>query len=103
MDNLRFLASCNSIKKVAISLKTTEKTVFRQRLSNTITYNITKTEAILFFKSPGQKAKKEIAALKLVFKGEKVKFNDKTTRLLGVWLDSKLIFAVYIKKTGLTD
>lgn len=51
MDNLGFLASNNSIKKVTTSLETTEETVLKWRLSNAITYNIIKTEAILFFKA----------------------------------------------------
>ena len=40
----------------------------------------------------------EIAASRLVFGGQEVKFNDKVIRWLWVWLDSKLSFDTHIKE-----
>lgn len=51
INNLGFLANGNSIKEVTISLEITGKTVLRWGLSNIVTYNIIKTETILFFKA----------------------------------------------------
>lgn len=67
IDNLRFLASRNLVQKVAFNFKKTGEIILRWRLSNIVIYNITKSEPILFFKTCGKKAKKEIAAIKLIF------------------------------------
>ena len=40
----------------------------------------------------------EIAASRLVFGGQKVKFHNKATRWLGMWLDSKLSFDAHIEE-----
>lgn len=78
------MASGNSIQDVATRLEKIGETVLRWGLFNAVTYNIAKTEAILFSKAHSKKAKKKIAATKLVFGEQKVKFNDKATRWLGV-------------------
>ena len=46
----------------------------------------------------GKKAKEEVAATKLVFGEQEVKFNDIATRWLGVWLDSGLTFVTHIRE-----
>lgn len=66
-DDLELLVTGNSIQEVATSLEKIEEIVFRWRLSNTVTYDIAKTKAILFFRACSKKVKKEIAAIKLVF------------------------------------
>ena len=48
MDDLRFLANGNLIQEVAASLEKTRETVIRWGLSNAVTYDIAKTEDILF-------------------------------------------------------
>ncbi len=65
-------------------MEKTGETVLRWGLSNAVTYDIAKTEAILFSKARGKKTKGEVANSKLVFGEQEVKFNDKATRLLGV-------------------
>ena len=98
MDALAFLASGNSIHELATSLGKTGETVLRWGLSNAVTYDIAKTEAILFSRARDKKAKEEIAATKLVFGEQEVKFNDIATRWLGVWLDSGLTFVTHIRE-----
>lgn len=78
------MANSNSIREVTITLEKTGKTVFKWALSYTITYNIAKMKARLFFKAYYQKAKEEIVVLRLIFGGQVVKFNNKTIRWLGV-------------------
>ncbi len=48
MDDLEFLANGNSLQEVAVSLEKMRETVLRWTLSNAVTYDIAKTEAILF-------------------------------------------------------
>lgn len=98
MDDLGFLTSDNLIEEVATSLETTKETVLKWGLSNVVTYDIAKKEVILFSKACIYKGKEEIAALRLVFGGQKVKFNIKATKWLGIWLDSKLFFDAHIKE-----
>lgn len=61
MDDLKFWTSGKLIKQITISLEITGESILRWRLSNIVTYNIAKTEAILYVKSCYQKSKKEIA------------------------------------------
>lgn len=84
IDDLGFLASGNSIKEVATSLEKTGEAVLRWGLSNAVTYDIGKTEAILFSKARNRKTAEEITSSRLVFGGQEVKFNDKATRWLGI-------------------
>lgn len=48
MNDLKFLTNRDLIQKVIASLRKTEETVISWGLSNIATYNIAKTEAILF-------------------------------------------------------
>lgn len=49
-------------------------------LNNAISYDIIKTEAILFIKAWNKKAKEEILATRLVFGEQQVRLNNQTTR-----------------------
>lgn len=79
-------------------MKKISETVLSWGPSNAVTYDIVKTKAILFSKACGRKAKGEVANTKLVFREQKVKFNNKTTRWLRVWLDSRLTFVIHIRE-----
>lgn len=69
IDKLRFLTSNNFIKEIAASFKIKGEIVLRWGLLNAITYDIHKTEAILFSNTCSQNVKKEIAVSRLVFGG----------------------------------
>lgn len=91
MDDLGFLASGNSIQEVANCLEKTGEAVLRWGLSNAVTYDIAKTEAILFSRARNKKAKEEMAATRLRFGEQEIKFNNKATRWLGVrWWPARL-------------
>lgn len=67
MDDLGFLDSGNSIQEVATNLEKTGKVVLRWGLANAVTFDIAKTQAILFTKARNKKAKEVIKNTKLVF------------------------------------
>lgn len=98
MDDLGFLASGNSIQEVASSLEKTGETVLRWGLSNAVTYDIAKTEVILFLQTRSKRFKDEISAIRLTFGEQEVRFNNKATRWLGIWLDSALTFSTHIRE-----
>ena len=86
-------------------LEKTGEAVLRWGLSNAVIYNIAKTEAILFSRAGNKKAKEEMAATRLRFGEQEIKFNNKATRWLGVrwwsarlWLDKELTFAIHIRE-----
>lgn len=72
MDDLGFLASKNSAQEVVIGLEKTGEAVIQWGLSNAVTYDIAKTEVILFSRACSKKAREKIAANKLVFGEQKV-------------------------------
>lgn len=98
MDDLGFLASGDSIQEVAISLEKTGEAVLRWELANAVTFNIAKTEAILFSRARSKKVREEITNARLVLGGQEVKFNNTATRWLGIWLDSSLTFVTHIRE-----
>lgn len=55
---------------------------------NTVTYDTSKTEAVLFFKSYWQRLGKQLQETKIEVGSEKIAFNKEATQWLGVWLDS---------------
>ncbi len=84
MDDMRFLASGNSIQKVAIRLDKTDEAVFRWRLANAVTFDIANSETILFLRARSKKIRKEITNTRLEFGGQEIKFNNIATRWLGI-------------------
>lgn len=79
MDDLGFLVSGNSVT----SLVKTGEAVLKWGLSNAVTYDIAKTEAMLFSKARGKRVKKDIAAIRLVFGEQELKFNCSMIKLPG--------------------
>lgn len=69
IDELEFLASGNLVWEVTTSLEKTGETVLNWGLDNIVPYDMAKTEAILFTKARSKKAKEEILATRLVFRG----------------------------------
>ena len=57
---------------------------------NAVTYDISKTEAVLFSKLYRQRLSKQLQETKLKVGDEHISFNKEATRWLGVWLDSQL-------------
>ena len=63
-----------------------------------MTYDTTKTEAVLFSKSYRQRLSKQLRETKIKVGGEHIMFNKEATRWLGVWLDSQLKFTSHINE-----
>ena len=98
MDDLSFLASGNSIQEVATTLEKTGETVIKLGLPNAVTYDIAKTEAILFSPTRSKKVNKETSEILLTIGEEEIKFNNQAIRWLGIWLDSGLTFNTHVKE-----
>lgn len=98
MNDLGFLASRNSFQEVASCLEKTGKAVLRWGFSNAVIYEIAKTEAILFSQTRSKKVKDEISAIRLTFGEQEIRFKNKATQWLGVWLDSTLTFSTHIRE-----
>ena len=66
--------------------------------ANVVTYDITKTEVVLFSKFHRQCLNKQIATINIKIGTEKIKLNKEAIRWLRVWLDSQLKFTAYINE-----
>ncbi len=84
VDNLAFLTSNHSIKNVAILLEKSEKIALEWETNHLVTYDINKTEAILFSKANRPKLARQIVETRLKIGGERIFFNKETTQWLGV-------------------
>ena len=83
------------IKKV---LEKAGKITLEWGTRNAVTYNIRKTEAILFSKARKQKLLEQLTASQLRFDGQTIRFNQDATRWLGIWLDSGLNFGSHFRE-----
>lgn len=98
MDDLRFLIVGYLVSHIAKILEDAGKIALKWGSSNAISYDISKTEAILFLKSKLQKLASQLFEIRLHFGGEVIVFSKKTTRWLGIWLDSCLNFNMYFNE-----
>ena len=98
VDDLGFIAAGNSVKEIVKVLEKVAQVVIEWGRLNAVTYNTSKTEAILLSKSHRQPLKKQLRETKIKVAGEKISFNMKATRWLGVWLDSQLKFTSHINE-----
>lgn len=69
---------------MAASLEKMGETVLKWGLSNAVTFDIAKTEAILFCQTQSKRVKDKISAIRLKLGEQDVRFNDKATRWLGI-------------------
>lgn len=79
MDDLGFIASWYSVKKLAKILGQVAMVVLNWGKSNAISYDLAEKEAVLFFKSHWQRLNKQIAKVDLKIGTEKIKFNKEAT------------------------
>ena len=98
VDDLGFIASGNSVKEIVKALEKVAKEVIEWGRLNAVTYDMSKTEAVLFSKSRRQRLNKQLRKAKIQVRSEKISFNKEATRWLGVWLDSELKFTSYINE-----
>lgn len=98
VDDLGFIASGSSVKEIVETLEKDAKSVLQWGMRNAVTYDTSKTEAVLFSKSHCQRLGKQLRETKIKVGSEKIAFNKEATRWLGVWLDSQLKFTSHISK-----
>ena len=79
MDNLAYLTSDHSIKKMAILLKKSGKIALEWGINNSVIYDISKIKAILFFKVCYPKLARQIAEIRLKIGRKRIFFNKKAT------------------------
>lgn len=81
VDDLAFLISDHSIKKLlAILLEKGEKITLECGTNNSVRYDISKIEAILFSKACHPKLNRKIAETRLKIGEEKIYFNKEATQ-----------------------
>ena len=98
MDHLGFLAAGNSAIEIKKTLEKTGKIVLNWGMRNAVTYDIGKTEAMLFFKAKKQKLLQQLTTTELRFGGQTIRFNQEATQWLGIWLDSHLNFGPHFRE-----
>jgi ribonuclease HI len=95
VDDLSWIASGANVMEIAETLEKCAKISTRWAEQNTVQFDITKTEAILFVKKNQQrKRKKKIK----IGNGNFISFNKGATRWLGFWMDSALNFNDHFTK-----
>ena len=98
VNDLGFIASGTSVQKISKTLEIVALSVFRWGLTNVVTYDTSKTEAVSFSKLHRQQLNKQLRETKIQVGNEKFMFNKEATRWLGVWLDSQLKFISHINE-----
>lgn len=96
IDDLGFIVSGSSVKEVGKALKKIAKTVIEWGARNAVTYNTSKTEAVLFSKGRRQKFNKQLLVTTIKVERDRISFNREATRWLGIWIDSQLNFSAHI-------
>ena len=97
VDDLGFITADQSLNKIAKTLEKAGRIVLEWGVNNAVTYDMSKTEAVLFSKARRQKLTR-LLETRLRVGGETVLFKKDPTRWLGVWLDSQLNFAFHVNE-----
>lgn len=98
VDDLGFRAFGSSVKEVVELLENVAKTVLKWGRLNAVTYDISKTDAVLFSKSHRQRLNKKLRKAKIEVGAKQISFNKEATQWLGIWLDSQLKFTSHINE-----
>ena len=97
IDDLGFLTADRSVSKIAKTLEKVGQIALEWGANNAVTYDTSKTEAVLFSRARRQKLTK-LLETRVRVGGETVCFKKEATRWLGVWLDSNLNFAFHVNE-----
>ena len=97
VDDLGFITADRSISKIAKTVEKAGHIVLEWGANNAVTYDMSKTEAILFSKARRQKLTR-LLETRLRVGGETVLFKKDATQWLGIWLDSHLNFAFHFNE-----
>ena len=87
-DDIAFLAPGKTVKDIQDALTNAGELAVKWGLINNVTFDINKTEAILFTKK--SKIRRNIEQYNIQVQNYVIKFNKEATRWLGIWLDTGL-------------
>ena len=94
-DDIGFLAPGKTVEDIQKALTEAGDLAVKWGLLNNVTFDIKKTEVILFTKKT--KIRRNINKFNIKIKDYIVKFNKKVTRWLEIWLDTKLTLKEHYK------
>lgn len=75
VDDIRFIASGSSVKDIVLAFEKVAKTVLEWGSANAVTYDKTKTKAILFSKSHRQRLNRQIRENTISIGDKRIIFN----------------------------
>ena len=84
IDDLGFIVLGSSVKEVGKALEKMAETLIEWWVRNAVTYNTSKTKAVLFLKVSLQRLSNQLLETKINIAGEKISFNIKDTRSLEI-------------------
>jgi ribonuclease HI len=97
VDDLAFIAEGGSADNIAETLEVVADIAARWGLLNSVSYDMSKTEAVLFTRARLARRRKMIQDTSIQIGANQVKFNENATRWLGIWLDAGLTFSYHQK------
>ena len=87
-DDIGFLAPGKTVKDIQDALTKAGEQAIAWGLTNNVTFDVDKTEAVLFTKKT--KVRRNLANYNIKIQNHNIKFNREVTRWLGIWLDAGL-------------
>jgi hypothetical protein len=90
VDDIGLLASGNSIQEVSEILETAGKEAISWGLANNVSFEVNKTEVVVFTKKKGRLLRQSLSRAKITLDGRAITYNQDATRWLGIWLDNGL-------------
>ena len=97
VNDLRFIVEEESATKIVTTLKTVSKTVIQWDLKNAISYNVNKTETVLFIKTKTINRRRMIRDFKVKIESKKIFFNENVTRWLEMFIDFDFQLKAYFE------
>jgi hypothetical protein len=94
-DNIGIIAVESSIRDTTKTLEAAGLEAIQWGLQNRISFEVEKTEAVLFTKK--RKIAKEVNQARIRLENNSISYNKEATRWLGIWLDSGLSFKAHYR------
>src|SRR5271156_5828740 len=92
-DDIGIIAIGGSVREITRTLEQAGQEAIDWGLQNSVSFEVDKTEAVLFTKK--RKLAKQVSQARIRLKNESIHYNKDATRWLGVWLDSGLSFKTH--------